>query len=872
MLYVDSNELTGGIPPALGQLARLQYLGLDDNDLGGTIPAELGNLQRIRYLSLTSAGLSGEIPAALAALPLLRNLNLRLAGNSLSGCIPHALQDLRASDLGSLGLFYCPPVVSIEAPDGVTPTEGDTLTFTLSRTGSTRAALAVTVGVSESGAMLRTPTPTTVVFAANEAEATLTVNTEGDSLAESNSTVTATVVDEGHYDVDPRASAAVLAVRDDDAHPLTDASLSSLSIGVALTPSFLPDVTQYAASAAGSVSRVTVTAVPNNSGASVSIIPADADATTADTHEVDLQAQGATTIAVTVTARDTDTTRTYQVTVTRGSVVTIARSTETAATVSEGNPLEFTLTRSGSTTAELDVAVTLATDPADADVYEGAASRTATFVADSATATLTVSTVNDTVDEADADVTATVVTGSGYVAGTPGSATVTVEDDDEPPPEKDARLDSLSLSGVTLAPSFDADVTSYTADVAHSVAQTTVTATAKQSGASVSLAPGDADTAATGHQVDLAAGSATSITVTVTSSDGRVTKIYGITVTRAAAPAVTIALTNPALTQVTEGTALDFELTRGGDTTAELAVTVTLSTNPTGASVYQGAASRTATFVAGSETATLTVATVNDTVDEANAVVTATVGSGTGYAVGTPASASVTVLDNDGVPPLMTCTQVVVANPTEGADSLGGNGTYTCTDTPPAVSQTADACYTFTGWTYSTSGTVRTATANYTVKRFTQEVVANPAAGADSLSGAGSYDCPDGPPTVSQTADACYTFTGWTHSTSGTVRTATANYTVKRFTQRVVANPAAGADSLSGAGSYDCPDGPPTVSQTADACYTFTGWTYSTSGTVRTATANYTIKEYTLTRRGIPSTGGTIAFDPAAARTTAGER
>ena len=60
---------------------------------------------------------------------------------------------------------------------------------------------------------------------------------------------------------------------------------------------------------------------------------------------------------------------------------------------------------------------------------------------------------------------------------------------------------------------------------------------------------------------------------------------------------------------------------------------------------------QTVTFLANAATATLSVTTASDSVDEANSVVTATVaadtGSPAGYSVGTPASAMVTVEDND---------------------------------------------------------------------------------------------------------------------------------------------------------------------------------------------------------------------------------
>ena len=112
-------------------------------------------------------------------------------------------------------------------------------------------------------------------------------------------------------------------------------------------------------------------------------------------------------------------------------VITIAAGTSP---VTEGTSAAFALSRAGSTTAELTVNATVSETGGDmvAPANEGA--RTVTFQANSATATLSVPTVADQVDEADGVVTATVTadtaTPATYTAGTPSTATVTVSDDD----------------------------------------------------------------------------------------------------------------------------------------------------------------------------------------------------------------------------------------------------------------------------------------------------------------------------------------------------------------------------------------------------------------------------------------------------------
>ena len=146
-------------------------------------------------------------------------------------------------------------------------------------------------------------------------------------------------------------------------------------------------------------------------------------------------------------------------------------------------------------------------------------------------------------------------------------------------------------------------------------------------------------------------------------------------------PAITItAGTSP----VAEGTSAVFTLSRTLSTTAALAVNVTVS--ETGGDMVAAAdeGARTVTFEANSTTATLSVATAPDSVDEANSVVTATVsasGSPASYSVGTPSSAMVTVEDND--------TRDVTVSPTALPVNEGSTGTYTVVlDSQPAENVT----------------------------------------------------------------------------------------------------------------------------------------------------------------------------------------
>ena len=102
------------------------------------------------------------------------------------------------------------------------------------------------------------------------------------------------------------------------------------------------------------------------------------------------------------------------------AVVTIAAD---AAPVSEGAFAAFTLTRVGYTSSALTVDVFVSQE---GEYISGTAPTSASFGANDATATLSVATLDDSVDEANGSVTAALQAGTGYVVGTDATATATV--------------------------------------------------------------------------------------------------------------------------------------------------------------------------------------------------------------------------------------------------------------------------------------------------------------------------------------------------------------------------------------------------------------------------------------------------------------
>ncbi|XP_058210564.1 putative receptor-like protein kinase At3g47110 [Rhododendron vialii] len=85
-LYVNNNNLTGGIPPSIGNLTSLVNFSAIYNPFGGSIPNSFGQLKNLRILALGATQISGTIPPSLYNLSSLEILSV--AFNRLRGSLP----------------------------------------------------------------------------------------------------------------------------------------------------------------------------------------------------------------------------------------------------------------------------------------------------------------------------------------------------------------------------------------------------------------------------------------------------------------------------------------------------------------------------------------------------------------------------------------------------------------------------------------------------------------------------------------------------------------------------------------------------------------------------------------------------------------
>ncbi|MDE0669549.1 MAG: cadherin-like beta sandwich domain-containing protein, partial [bacterium] len=462
--------------------------------------------------------------------------------------------------------------------------------------------------------------PATLELPAGAVTATATFAALQEGLAEDAETATVTV---RLGDREVGSATLTIPANAADATVAADASLAGLSLANVDFGAFDSATTSYTATVRYDVPATTVSAQPAGPAATVAITPADADAGTAG-HQVNL-AVGVTRIAVAVTAADGQTTRTYAVTVTRrgepelavsANPVEIAEGAGSTVTVSTTNDERFALAKvfalsvTGLSASDYTLASTL-------ELPAGAASASTQFAA-----------LADGLGEDAETATVTARLGGEEI----GSASLTVAANDG-----DATLTSLALAGVDFG-AFDPAVASYTVAVPHDLRATTVTAEPALPAAGVEITPADAAAATPGHQVALAVGS-TPIAVTVTAGNTELT--YAVTVTRAAAPTASVAAVAGS---VTEGDEVAFEVSLSAAQSGPLTVAVSVVAEGV---ELAGSVPASATFAAGATTATLSAATLDDAVVSVNASVTATLSVGDGYALGTPASATVSVTEDD---------------------------------------------------------------------------------------------------------------------------------------------------------------------------------------------------------------------------------
>ena len=672
-LYLYENPLALLRAGVFDNLTALRLLELRDNQLTELPAGVFDNLTALQYLYLGGNSLTGLRADVFDGLTAL--IRLELHDNQLQ-----SLPDGLFSGLASLTYFYL----------GGNLTNPMELTVTVEKVGTNQVRAKVLAGapfavdipvtlvdgtLAASATMLRVAagavegTAVTVTRTAGTTEA-VTVDVDlstpptlpssehrGYAFAKATTGLPATIL--------PSAVDATS----------TDATLSDLVVndGSADLVTFVSGTTTYTAMVVNAVAEVTVTAMTTNSGATIEYLDGDdatlTDAGTADGHQVTL-AEGDNVIKVKVTAADGNTTQTYTVTVTRAADTDTTAPTLTSASVAARS--------GGSTTLQFSEDLDLTVGEALSAAARGAFSLTVNGVArdipdisgDFLTAKSLVvyhstiysgQTVVVSYDQSAAGTDAIADAAGNEVAdfttGQDGVPAVVNKSTQAAPVSSDATLSDLVVNdGSADLVTFVSGTTTYTASVASTVAEVTVTPTLNDSGATIEYLDGDDATltdagTADGHQVALAVGDNV-IKVKVTATDGNTTQTYTVTVTR---PAATIPPGREVTLQLSDDAVIESSapvtVTATVSPASPVAFTVTISATPVApatADDFTLSQNRVLRFAANAteSTGTVTIGPVDDDVPEPTDVVRVS-GAVSNAAIPDPADLTFSITNDD---------------------------------------------------------------------------------------------------------------------------------------------------------------------------------------------------------------------------------
>ena len=351
--------------------------------------------------------------------------------------------------------------------------------------------------------------------------------------------------------------------------------------------------------------------------------------------------------------------------------------------VTEGADATFSLTASPEPVANIEVTVDI-TQNGD---FVTTGSQTVTITS-SGTATLTVPTGNDNIEEADGSVTATISSGTGYsISHSNGAATVAIADDDALPPCTTLLTGDGTTQGEwtnsckSFAPGRDL-ARFYTFQITQRGVVSIDLTSSHDTYLYLRQGKGIVKGTSLYRNDDIGNGNYNSgitrtlsvgwYTIEATTFHGGRTGPFQLEISglpaQASGPEISIA----AGADITEGGDATFTVTATPNPSADLEITVEVSQNGD----YAPTGSQTVTIpTIGSRT--LTITTTNDATDEPDGSVTATISTGTGYTISSSASAATVAVSDDDAPSLPEISIAADSDVTEGTDA-----SYTLTATP----------------------------------------------------------------------------------------------------------------------------------------------------------------------------------------------
>ena len=346
------------------------------------------------------------------------------------------------------------------------------------------------------------------------------------------------------------------------------------------------------------------------------------------------------------------------------------------AEASEGNAINFTVTRTGDAQAQQSVTVvtSIATGDTASDTDLTAKTETLTFAQGETTKTFTVATIQDSLVEDNETFTVSLSspTNGAIISSTNGIALGTITDDDTPAEFRISAAEALEGNAINFTVTRSRDNL-----IAQSVTVATSIATDDTASANDLTAKTETLTFATGEtsktftvqttQDSLFEGNETFTVSLSNPNNGAVVSSTNGTAKGTinnddAAPIFSIAAAS-----ATEGSAVNFTVTRTGDAQSNQSVTVatSIATDDTASANDLTAKTETLTFATGETSKTFTVQTTQDSLFEGNETFTVSLSNPTNSAVISPnnGTAKGTINNDDAAPINQAPTNITLQNP-----------------------------------------------------------------------------------------------------------------------------------------------------------------------------------------------------------------
>ncbi len=355
---------------------------------------------------------------------------------------------------GTITNVTLPSVTLAVSPSSVTEDGTSNLIYIFIRTGDTTNPLTVnySIGGTATNGSDYTLLPTSVIFEANSAIATVMVDPTADTTVENNETVALTLAAGTGYIIGTTNAVTGTITNDDTSVTL---AVSPASVTEDGTTNLIYTFTRSGVTTNSLTVNYSISGTATN-GNDYTLLPTSvtfaANATTATVTvdpTADTTVESDETVVLTLAAGTGYTIGTPDAvtgTITNDDLPSITLAISPSSVTEDGTSnLIYTFTRTGDTTNPLTVNYTVEGTATNGNDYTSIPT-SVTFAANSATATVTVDPTPETIVESDETVILTLASGTGYTVGTTTPVTGTINNDD---------FSQLSINNITVVEGLD---------------------------------------------------------------------------------------------------------------------------------------------------------------------------------------------------------------------------------------------------------------------------------------------------------------------------------------------------------------------------------------------------------------------------------